>query len=218
MSGEGHGEAGYPRLAAQPEAYLVRQLEAFADGRRKSAVMEPLARSLTAEERRRLAREFAAKTPSRTATAAASHSRRGEALAHIGDAGLRLQACQNCHGPEGRGQAPYGPSLAGLPPQYLRGELAAWRSGARASDPSGQMPLVAKALREPDIEAVVAYYAGLPVPPPLAPEPLPRYSRTQPPTRHDVGFEKGKGSDAQGGAATTGGAQGPASGEARRPR
>jgi cytochrome c553 len=215
MSGEGRPEAGYPRLAAQPEAYLVRQLEAFASGRRKSAVMEPLARSLTAEERRRLAQEFAHRTPAPTATAK-SNSRRGETLAHVGDAALRVQACQNCHGPQGRGQAPYGPSLAGLPPQYLRAELIAWRNGSRVSDPSGQMPMVARALREEDLEAVVAYYAGLPVPAPLRPEPLPRYVRTQPPTRSDVGFEKGKGSEAQGSAPTTGGAQGPAGATSRK--
>jgi cytochrome c553 len=63
MSGEGRPEAGYPRLAGQPERYLVRQLEAYADGRRRSVVMEPLARALSAEERRRLAAEFSARTP-----------------------------------------------------------------------------------------------------------------------------------------------------------
>jgi cytochrome c553 len=215
MSGEGRPEAGYPRLAAQPEAYLVRQLEAFASGQRKSAVMEPLARSLSVEERRRLAREFSQRTPAATASAK-SYSQHGETLAHVGDAALRVQACQNCHGPQGRGQAPYGPSLAGLPPQYLREELAAWRRGTRASDPSGQMPLVARALRDEDLEAVVAYYAGLPVPAPLRAEPPPRYVRTQPPTRADVGLEEGKGSDAQGGAATTGGAQGPAGAKTER--
>jgi cytochrome c553 len=166
MSGEGRPEAGYPRLAAQPAAYLERQLEAYADGRRKSAVMEPLARSLSAEERRRLAREFSARTPVETAPVQ-SHSKRGETLALTGDAALRLQACQNCHGPLGRGQAPYGPSLAALPAGYLRAELAAWRSGARTSDPSGHMPLIARALNDADVQAVAAYYAGLPVPPAL---------------------------------------------------
>lgn len=215
MSGEGRPEAGYPRLAAQPAAYLERQLEAYADGRRRSAVMEPLARSLSAAERRRLAGEFSAMTPVATARAD-SHSQRGETLALVGDAALRVQACQNCHGPLGRGQAPYGPSLAALPPGYLRAELAAWRSGARASDPSGQMPLIARALRDADVEAVVAYYAGLATPPALRAEPLPRYARTQPPTRAGVGREPPQGKDAEGAAATGGGTQGPAGSETRR--
>ena len=73
MTGEGRPEAGYPRLAGQPERYLARQLEAYADGRRRSAVMEPLARSLSGDERARLAREFSAK-PVVEKRGVASHS------------------------------------------------------------------------------------------------------------------------------------------------
>jgi cytochrome c553 len=207
MSGEGRADAGYPRLAGQPEAYLVRQLEAYADGRRRSAAMEPLARSLTVEERKHLAAEFSARTA--LAEKSQSHSVRGEVLAVRGDHRLRVQACQNCHGPFGRGQAPYGPALAGLPPQYLRAELAAWRSGARRTDPSGQMPAIARRLPEADIAEVASYYAGLPVPRPGGSE-IKRYARQQPPTREDVGKAESKGSDAQSTAPTTGGAQGPA--------
>lgn len=215
MSGEGRPEAGYPRLAAQPAPYLERQLEAYADGRRKSAVMEPLARSLSAAERRSLAAEFSMRTPVETARQP-SHSQRGETLARIGDAALRVQACQNCHGPLGRGQAPYGPSLAALPAGYLRAELTAWRSGARTSDPSGHMPLIARALNDADVQAVAAYYAGLPVPPALRAQPAPRYARTQPPTSAGVGSKPSEGKDAEGAAATGGGSQGPAGGETRR--
>ena len=214
MAGEGRPEAGYPRLAGQPEAYLVRQLDAYADGRRKSAVMEPLARSLSAQERTRLAREFSARTPLHR-QARPLTSPRGEALARVGDEALRVQACQNCHGPLGRGQAPYGPSLAGLSQEYLRAELHAFRSGARATDPSGQMPALARRLPEQDVAAVAAYYAGLPVPVPQRIEPLPRHA-TQPPTRADVGREPSQGKDEQGSGATTGGAQGPAGGSTQR--
>jgi cytochrome c553 len=191
MSGEGRADAGYPRLAGQPQAYLVRQLEAYADGRRRSAVMEPLARSLTAEERQRLAAEFSGRTAP-VVEKKQSYSVRGEVLAVRGDHTLRVQACQNCHGPLGRGQPPYGPALAGLSPQYLRAEMAAWRSGARRTDPSGQMPAIAQRLPERDVAEVASYYAGLPVPRPAGTE-IRRYARQQPPTREDVG-EAGSGS------------------------
>jgi cytochrome c553 len=209
MSGEGRPDAGYPRLAGQPHRYLERQLEAYADGRRKSAVMEPLASSLTADERQRLAAHFA----SRDALAppsAKSYSKRGETLAVHGDNALRVQACQNCHGPLGRGQAPYGPALAGMGADYLRAEMAAWKSGARRTDPSGAMPLIARLLAGPDVEAVAAYYAGLPVTQTRA-TPLPRYERAQPPTLPGAGKKPDKGKDA--------GAQGEASqGPASNPR
>ena len=212
MSGEGRIDAGYPRLAGQPHRYLERQLEAYADGRRKSAVMEPLARSLTAGERRRLAAHFS----SRTADAAPgdSYSKRGETLAVHGDEALRVQACQNCHGPLGRGQPPSGPALAGLGADYLRAEMAAWRSGARDTDPSGQMPVIARLLTDEDVQALAAYYAGLPAMDKRE-RPLPRYERAQPPTLPGVGKkpDKGdKGDRGKGAGARAEGSQGAASG------
>lgn len=206
MSGEGRPQAGYPRIAAQPEAYLVRQLEAYADGRRSSVVMEPLARSLTAEERGRLAAHFASTDP-KANPSPKTYSKRGETLALSGDNALRVQACQNCHGPLGRGQPPHGASLAGLAPDYLRAEMHAWRSGRRRSDPSGQMPMIAGLLGNEDTEAVVLYYAGLPVPSPLRAEPPARYAAKQPPTLEGVGQGPGK----------AGAAQGPAGSEAAQP-
>lgn len=175
MAGEGRADAGYPRLAGQPQAYLERQLEAYADGRRRSAVMGPLARSLSSEERKRLAAELAGRAAP-VVDKKESYSARGEVLAVRGDQALRVQACQNCHGPFGRGQPPYVPALAGLSPQYLRAEMAAWRSGARQTDPSGQMPAIAQRLAESDIAEVASYYAGLPIPRPGRVE-IKRYGR-----------------------------------------
>lgn len=162
MNGEGRPEAGYPRIAGQPRPYLERQLEAYADGRRKSPVMEPLARSLTAEERRQLAQAFSTRQ-AQTPASKATYSARGETLAVTGDNALRVQACQNCHGPLGRGQPPYGASLAGLGVDYLRAEMNAWRTGQRRTDPSGQMETIARLLPPEDVQAVALYYAGLPV-------------------------------------------------------
>lgn len=166
MSGEGRPQSGYPRIAGQPPAYLERQLEAYADGRRQSMVMEPLAKRLTREERSLVAGHFSSQSPSRASSSVAekSVSRRGEALARIGDNDLRVQACQNCHGPEGRGQPPTGPYLAGLDRAYLRRELLAWRDGSRRTDPSGAMGIIARHLTEADIDAVAAHYSGLPPP------------------------------------------------------
>ena len=58
--GEGRAAAGYPPIAGQPAAYLERQLEAYAEGRRTHPVMAPLAKRLTPSERQQLAAHFAA--------------------------------------------------------------------------------------------------------------------------------------------------------------
>jgi cytochrome c553 len=158
MGGEGRPAGGYPPIAGQPEAYLQRQLEAYADGRRADAVMGPLAQRLSAEDRQRIAAHFAAlQAPSPKALSA---SGRGHVLATVGDNALRVQACQNCHGPGGAARPPFTPYLAGLHSAYLSAEMHAFRSGTRRTDPSGQMNFIARHLGEDDIAAVAAHYAG----------------------------------------------------------
>lgn len=158
MGGEGRPEGGYPRLAGQPQAYLERQLEAYADGRRADRVMTPLAKRLTREERGLLAAHFANLEGKRPSSVPASG--RGHVLATIGDNALRVQACQNCHGPAGSGRAPFMPYLAGLHREYLRAEMLDWKRGTRRSDPSGQMNVIARQLSDEDIDALAEHYAG----------------------------------------------------------
>jgi cytochrome c553 len=166
MNGEGRPEAGYPRLAGQLAPYLERQLEAYADGRRESIVMSPLARRLSAEERGRLAAHFSGAAAKPASAAPVTGSARGETLATVGDNRLRVQACQNCHGPAGSGRAPFGAYLAGLHATYIKAELVAWREGKRHTDPSGAMAVIARHLSAADIDAVAAYYSSLPPPAP----------------------------------------------------
>lgn len=164
MAGEGRPEAGYPRIAGQPALYLERQLTAYADGRRPSLYMTPIAQRLSAAERKAAAAHFSERKPG-VKPARASDSPRGREIATAGERQLRVQACQSCHGPQGEGRAPSTPYLAGLERDYLARELRAWKSGARRSDPSGSMSVIARSLREADIDALAAYYAGLPAAP-----------------------------------------------------
>ena len=173
MAGEGRPHAGYPAIAGQPPAYLERQLDAFADGRRRSRIMSPLAQRLSKQDRAVAAAHFASQVAGvqkhDSPQGSTQGSKRGEILATVGDEQLRVQACQNCHGPQGRGQPPTGPYLAGQDAAYLRSELMAWRNGTRDSDPSGAMRIIARHLTEADIAAVAAHYAGLPPPRPMQP-------------------------------------------------
>jgi cytochrome c553 len=157
MAGDGRVEAGYPPIAGQPPLYLERQLEAFADGRRESAFMSPIAKRLSPEERARAARHFA-RLNRPEITQGENPSRRGRVLATVGDEQLRVQACENCHGPRGSGQPPSGPYLAGLPARYIKAELLRWRDGTRRSDPSAAMQVIARRLSGTDVDAVAGYY------------------------------------------------------------
>jgi cytochrome c553 len=159
MAGDGRPEANYPPIAGQPPLYLERQLEAFADGRRESAFMSPIAKRLAPEERARAARHFA-RLDRPEITQGENPSRRGHVLATLGDEKLRVQACQNCHGPRGSGQPPSGPYLAGLQARYIKEELLRWRNGTRRSDPSGAMESIARRLTETDVDALAGHYGS----------------------------------------------------------
>jgi cytochrome c553 len=89
---------------------------------------------------------------------------RGRLLSEVGDASLGLQACATCHGPGGAGRQPDYPYLAGQHASYLTAAMAAWKSGARKTDGSGQMPHIARALADADVAALSNYFAAQPVP------------------------------------------------------
>jgi len=68
--------------------------------------------------------------------------------------------CAACHGTDGRaaeGQAM--PGLAGLARERIAAELRAFREGSR---PGTVMPQIAKGYSDPQIDALAAYFAGVP--------------------------------------------------------
>jgi cytochrome c553 len=77
-----------------------------------------------------------------------------------------VQACNNCHGPEGSGVAFSAPYLAGQMAPYLASQLQAWQQGTRKNDAGNLMASVAARLDETDIAAVTAYYASVGATPP----------------------------------------------------
>ncbi|WP_051361701.1 c-type cytochrome [Solimonas soli] len=168
QQGEGNAAGGYPRIAGHPRAYIELQLDAFADATRVNPIMQPIAKNLTREQRHAVAAYYATLEPSQTPAppkVSAGDARRAARLSAVGDESRQLQACANCHGPEGRGAAPRYPPLAGQQAGYLVNALKEWRSGARHTDPSGQMPSIARALDDDDIRALAAYFAAQPAPP-----------------------------------------------------
>ncbi|HEY1225689.1 MAG TPA: c-type cytochrome [Ramlibacter sp.] len=163
-NGEGNAQSGFPRLAGQGRLYLVHQLESYANGSRKHPVMQPIAAALDETQRQQVAAYYAGLgTPPGTNAAT---PQREPVLASRGDDKRQLQACANCHAPQGIGDAAFNPYLAGQHASYLTAALAAWKSGDRNNDPSGQMPRIAKTLTEDDVRTLVQYYASLTPPGP----------------------------------------------------
>lgn len=158
----GEGSAAFPYLRGIGEGYLLAQLNAFATGARKNAVMQPIAHALTDKQRSAVSSYFGALASTATKIVSAQPadpSRHGEWLARRGRWKDDLPACAQCHGVNGAGVGTQIPPLAGLPQAYITGQLQAWKSGSRPPGPLSLMEGVAAKLSEADILAVSAYYA-----------------------------------------------------------
>jgi cytochrome c553 len=167
--GEGVPAQNAPRLARLDAGYLERQLAAFAGDQRRNAVMGPIARALTPQQRATLAGYFAALPP--TATAApvdATHLPRGRELAVSGDWSRDVPPCAACHGPHGEGVGSVTPPLVGQTEAYLLAQLVAFQSGERAGL-IGLMNGIVSRLSPSDLHGAAAYYASLPLPPERSP-------------------------------------------------
>jgi cytochrome c553 len=158
--GEGTPAAGFPRLAGQTVDYLAAQLRNFADGSRDNGVMKMLSTSLDAQTRLDVAAYYAtASAPEASAPSAPPNAKifaRGRLLVRVGDESKQLQACANCHGPDGAGERYATPYLAGQPAAYLENAIREWKTKSRSSGANLMGP-VAERLDDDDIAAVAAY-------------------------------------------------------------
>jgi len=184
-----HGKEGraapdgyYPRIAGKPAGYLFNQLRNFRDERRHYELMNGLLALLDDAYLQEIADHFASLDlpypPPLAPVASAALRDAGEALVRRGDPAHGVPACNDCHGVQMTGLAPFVPGLLGLPRDYLNAQLGAWRSGQRRALPPDCMAQVAQRLSPEDIGAVSAWLAAQPLPasataPPAPPTPLP---------------------------------------------
>ena len=168
-SGEGNPALGAPRLAGLPAGYLERQLEIFANGKRANAMMMPIAKSLSSEEREVIADYYAKvptqgnQEPAQSTSPNAGAPSPGETLAVRGRWSEDLPACAQCHGNDDQGVGDSFPPLTGQPALYIENQLRAWQSGSRDPGPLGLMGGIAKKLTADDVKAVAAYLSALPL-------------------------------------------------------
>ena len=170
--GQGGKEGEYPRLAGLKESYIARQLRAFKARERANMPMYPYTteRELSENDVRDIARllstiELPTRLPSPDAPMTAlERLRAAQAVFNVprvdGDrergAELYENECSDCHGPEGWGEED-APQLAGQYTEYLRRQIASFRSGARVNP---DMDGVLDSLDEADVQDILAYLAA----------------------------------------------------------
>jgi cytochrome c553 len=173
--GEGTKNDYFPRLAGKPAGYLMNQLVAFRDGRRRYPPMNYLLEYQSQSYLQKIAEYFAALRPPPVQKAATDVSEallaRGRLLVTEGDPARGVPACSGCHGPKLTGMEPAIPGLVGLRTSYISAQLGAFRYGTRTAPAPDCMQFVAASLTESDVTAVAAWLASLPIPPDPSPVP-----------------------------------------------
>ncbi len=185
-----HGEdgnsmmPGFPKLAGQHEGYLVKQLQAFKSGDRKSPMMAPLAMGLDEQSMVEIAAYYAgnkisanpapkladndddddapAKTEDQKKAELANLITQGSDLYRNGNLSREVSACVACHGPYAEGNKPASyPSLHSQHAEYVIKTLTDFKTGARSNNRENMMHMIATKMTDEDIKAVAYYISSL---------------------------------------------------------
>ncbi|MDQ6647778.1 MAG: cytochrome c4 [Pseudomonadota bacterium] len=154
-------DPGVPSLAGQGRDYLQKQLIAFRLQQRLG-VMSGIALGLDDTDIDQAATYFSQQIPRWSPTgSSAVPSDHGRTIYNDGIAENQVPACASCHALDGSGLLPSFPRLAGQHAPYLAGQLRAFRSDSRLSNPDATMRKVAATLSDHDIQAVADYIAAM---------------------------------------------------------
>ena len=181
---DGKSQLSYiPRLAGQNAAYVLRKLQTFraADSspvdeftrvvrfenpagadiritRAASIHMVGVARAVSEADKKAAAEWYAAQTPAAGRSGRRELIEEGRDLFINGLQAKGLTACQDCHGPDAKGND-HAPRLAGQNATYLMNQLALYKE----SDPhhSPEMSIVARSVEGAQARAVAAYLQSL---------------------------------------------------------
>jgi cytochrome c553 len=154
----------FPRLAAQPQPYLVAQLTGFRNHHRQDPAgfeyMWGLSRHLTDAQIEGLAEYFSRQPPQANAPGDAALAAKGRDIFEHGLADKQVPPCGSCHGERGQGNATF-PRLAGQHADYVVKQLMVFqRTDER---PEGAvMKTVAHLLTRDDMVAAAQYVQSMP--------------------------------------------------------
>ncbi len=148
-----------PKLAGQHPEYLVKQLQEFKAGKRKNAVMQGFAATLSDEDMRNISFWAAGQKAKPGFAKDKDLVTLGERIYKGGIADRQVAACAGCHSPTGAGIPAQYPRLAGQHADYLASSLRGYRDGTRNNNL--QMTQNAAKMNDREIKAVADYIAGL---------------------------------------------------------
>lgn len=162
-----------PKLAGQIPEYIAKSLHDFKAGRRSNETMSPQAQAVSEADIADLAAYFAKQQSRPNAVQNKDLLAQGEKMYQKGKGRPDVvTACIGCHGPNGSGNrdwanvyskmpAVLAPAIGGQHAGYVSGQLMAYKTGQRSTDPGSVMRNIAGRMNEKDIAAVSEYIATL---------------------------------------------------------
>ncbi len=153
------GSPENPKLAGQHPEFLVKQLMEFKSGKRKNAIMQGFAATLSDDDMRNIAHWAAEQKPKLGFAKDKALVATGERIYKGGIQDRQIAACAGCHSPSGAGIPAQYPRLSGQHADYIASSLKAYRDGGRTNN--AVMTGVAAKMNDREIKAVADYIAGL---------------------------------------------------------
>ena len=153
------GSPSNPILQGQHPEYLVKQLTEFKSGKRKNAIMQGFASTLSEQDMLNVAAFYASKGAVLGSAKSKDTVALGEKIYRGGIAERSIPACAGCHSPNGAGLPSQYPRLGGQHADYTLSQLIAYRDGTRTNN--AVMTGVAAKMSDREIKAVADYIAGL---------------------------------------------------------
>jgi cytochrome c553 len=142
---------------------MAKELRDFASGTRADAIMSAIARKMRPEDVNDVSEYYSSRHAISTPAPVAAPNllTLGTQLATVGDEEKHIQACEGCHGPQGRGEAPAIPPLAVQYAHYIVFQMQMWQKGYRKNDANQQMANIASRLSPKEVEAIGLYFERL---------------------------------------------------------
>jgi cytochrome c553 len=144
-----------PNLAGQYPEVVIKQLQDYRHGQRRSAIMEAIAQTLSDQDIQDLAAYYAYLPKARTAPT--TYDEKLPALVRVGDPLRNIAPCISCHGQVDQKLGT--PWLEGMPKQYLVDQLNAFITERRRNDAGAQMRNMARAMTPKEVDEVATFYA-----------------------------------------------------------
>ena len=160
-----HGAEGessspaFPRLAGQNANYMVRQLNDYKSGRRKSSTMQPMVEDLNEADFKALGVFFASRPTFGHEVADPELAAVGLYIFKHGNPDSGVASCASCHGANAHGTESL-PRLAGQHAQYTLNQLKQFNKRERTND-NAVMHGIASKLTELEAKGVSSYISGL---------------------------------------------------------